>query len=312
MTSTALVTTGDEEGRFTPAPMMSSEWSMIQEQAAIMARTEVVPKQYRGKPDDIIAGALMGRELGFGLATSLRLIDVIEGNPELNAEGKLALIRSRGHSVKGTVDDNEARLVGVRADNGDSMEVVFTWAEAERITFPDYQWSGPRDARVKTKVGETKLTDKDNWQNYRQDMLWSRAVSRLGRRLFGDVLQGFSYDRDEIETFTESDPLPQQVAEPIPMVRRAPVIDVKASDMPTDAARVDTPPAPAPVEAEPARRPQLNYIEKLLGNAGIESTDREGRHAKLSELLGRQVDHINPESLTKDEASKVIDALQTK
>src|SRR5688572_19437976 len=143
--------------------MMANEWAMIKEQASIMANTEVVPKQYRGKPDDIIAAGLYGRELGFGLATALNLIDVIEGNPEINAEGKLALIRSRGHSVTGGVDDEKAWMRGRRADTGDEMEVVFTYEEAQRIKIK--KWTGVQGQRKST---ETPLTEKDNWKNFRQ------------------------------------------------------------------------------------------------------------------------------------------------
>lgn len=310
-----------------PGQMMAAEWDMMRQQAEIMARTEVVPKQFRGKPDDIIAAALYGRELGFGLATSLVLIDVIEGNPELNAEGKLSLIRSRGHSVQGYVNEEEARLVGTRIDNGDTLEVVFTYAEAEKVQIAS--WTGDRNNRRKTM---TPLVAKDNWQNFRQDMLWARAVSRLGRRLFGDVLQGFSYDRDEIEAHIMGDDESQAavaVAKPIPMVRRRP--DLADNDMPP-------PPAPAPAASEDdasdvlergevidavtvedqqaapqtedvkmASSAQHKFIEKLLGAEGIEADDREARHAKVSEIVGRQVTSLN--ELTSRDASKVIDTL---
>lgn len=298
-----------------PAPMMAAEWDMIRVQADHLARSKVVPKQYRGEPDDIIAAALYGRELGFGIATSLNLIDVIEGNPEINAEGKLSLIRARRHSVQGYVNEDEARLIGVRADNGDTMEVVFTYEEAQRIKVSS--WSGPQNNRRKV---ESSLTDKDNWRNFRQDMLWARAVSRLGRRLFGDVLQGFSYDRDEIEShiLEAYEPEPAAVAKPIPMVRRRPdvseqaPIDVEATETEgtsTQAASDDTPQASTGAKSvNPASPAQHKFIEKLLGTkADLEAHDREGRHAKVGEILGRTVESLN--DLTSPEASKVIDTL---
>lgn len=285
---------------------------MIQSQAEIMARTEVVPKQYRGKPDDVIAAGLMGRELGFGIATSLRLIDVIEGNPELNAEGKLSLIRSRGHSVRQIkLDDSGCVLYGKRCDNGDELEVSFTWGEAERITYDT--WEGPKGNKSKVKK---RLVDKDNWQNYRQDMLWSRTVSRLGRRLFGDVLQGFSYDRDEIESHIlgtdDAIDASATVAEPIPMVRRAPTMPDDGTeyaetveDTPTDATRVDTPPVSTGGVSMSAA--QHRYLEKLLGKEGLADDDRAGRHARVSKILDRPISSLS--ELTTRDASKVIDTL---
>ena len=309
-TTQAIVPIG--EGATAPAPILTNEWEMIQAQAAVLARTNFVPKQYRGKPDDIIAAALWGRELGFGVTTSLSLIDVIEGNPELNAEGKVALFRCRGHSIQGEVNKNGATVTGIRADNGDSLTVTFTFADATAA----------------------KITGNPSWQKYREDMLWARAVTRLGRRLFGDVLQGFSYSAEEIESFMgngHDEIVERPAAKPIPMVRRrpdlagttpaappapAPPVPPAASDVVVvvDAELVeDDEPTPEPEpeaaqsDVKMASPAQQKFLAKLLSQNGIDNADRDAVHAKVGELLGRKVESLN--ELTSRDASRIIDHL---
>lgn len=74
-------------------------WELLARQADVLASSAIIPRQYQGRPEDIIAAGLMGHELGWGVMTSLQLIHVVEGKPEVSAEGMVALIRRAGHSV---------------------------------------------------------------------------------------------------------------------------------------------------------------------------------------------------------------------
>lgn len=153
-------------------PPSSGEWATLQAQAEVLARTNYVPKAFRGKPDAILAVALLARELSLPPIAALSLIDDIDGSPTLSAEGKVAVVRAKGHSITGTASPTEAIVSGRRADTGDELEVTFTIAEAQRM----------------------RLTGKHNWQTAPADMLWARAVSRLCRRLFSDVTAGLTGD----------------------------------------------------------------------------------------------------------------------
>lgn len=156
------------------------DWQVIQQQASLLAKSNLVPKQFRGRADDIVVASLMARELGLGPIAALTYIDVIEGSPTVNAEGKVALVRQRGHSITGTADGNRAIAVGKRADNGDELEVVWSIEMAQRAG----------------------LANKQVWKQYPEAMLWSRAVSQLCRMLFSDVLMGMSYTSEEVEAFS--------------------------------------------------------------------------------------------------------------
>lgn len=146
----------------------ADEFDRIVTIAERIARTELVPRQYRGRPDDIIAAAIMGAEAGFGIMTSLRYVFVIDGKPEYSTEAFLALVRRAGHSVTGTVSNTKATVTGVRRDTGDTITVDYTIDDAKAAG----------------------LLGKGVWKKHQKDMLWARAVSALRRRLFPDVALG--------------------------------------------------------------------------------------------------------------------------
>ena len=65
-----------------------------------VCQTELVPKQYRDRPDAALGAILMGRELRLQPMQSLSMIDVIDGMPSLSAELMNAMVRKAGHSIK--------------------------------------------------------------------------------------------------------------------------------------------------------------------------------------------------------------------
>jgi hypothetical protein len=155
---------------------VTTPWDILNRQAAVLAESAIVPARYQGHPEDIIAAGLMGHEVGWGVMTSLQLIHVVEGKPEISAEGMVALVRRAGHSMTGEVSPEAATVRGKRGDNGDEMDYSFTQSDAKRAD----------------------LAGKTNWRRYPSSMLWARAVSQLCRMLFPDVLLGMSYVAGEI------------------------------------------------------------------------------------------------------------------
>src|SRR5690554_6060748 len=93
----------------------------------------------------------------------------VRGKVEMTAAMMNQMIRMRGHSV--TKDkksnDQECILHGKRADNGDTWVASFSIADAKRAGI--YQ---------------------NQWMKYPTDMLFARALSRLARQLFPDVIKG--------------------------------------------------------------------------------------------------------------------------
>lgn len=145
--------------------------------AAAIAKSSFIPNEYRGKPGDILAAILAGYELGIGPMQALQSYSVIQGKPTLKAEVQVALVRKAGHSLT-IVEETPTSVTvkGQRADNSDEMTFTYT----------------------KTMADQAGLTGKPNWKQYPEAMLWARAVTIVIRRLFADVLAGFSYTPDDM------------------------------------------------------------------------------------------------------------------
>jgi len=93
-------------------------------------------------------------------------------------------IRSAGHSVKVTEHTRDkCVIIGVRKDNGDSYKSEFDM----------------EDAKLAGLLGSP------TWKSYPKDMLYNRAIARLGRVLFSDVV-GACYSEDEGHDIAGVDP----------------------------------------------------------------------------------------------------------
>jgi hypothetical protein len=91
-----------------------------------------------------------------------------------------AKIRQAGHSIQIEFGEDETngkycKIVGKRKDNGDSLTIIYGMAHA--------QMAG--------------LSAKDNWKKNPREMCYCRAMGRIGRMLFADILGG-SYASGEI------------------------------------------------------------------------------------------------------------------
>lgn len=165
-----------------------AELNAISVIAERLASSGIVPVPYRGKPDDVVAAILMGRELGIGPMQSLKDIAVIDGKPALAAHLQLAVLRRAGvQIIESYVDDNRA-IITARRPDGEVGTVEWTYEEASKV-----------------KVGNSgkTLIDKDNWKNYRQDMLWARTVGRWTRRFGSDLVAGMPYTAEEVRDFED-------------------------------------------------------------------------------------------------------------
>jgi len=158
-----------------------------------------------------------GREVGLTTMQALRSVYVVNGMPAWTGQGALALIRgSESCSMPpviqhvGEGDQYRAVIRFQRTNMPEPVEVSFSVADAKR-------------AKLWGKAGP--------WTEYPDDMLMWRAVGRMGKEYFSDVLNGISiveetrdYPKGEttisVEPPSEPDPLlidagePEELAEP--------------------------------------------------------------------------------------------------
>jgi hypothetical protein len=165
------------------APVGPVELETMIRQADLLSQSTIIPRDYRGKPANVLVAAMTGRTFGWDVMTAMRNGHVIEGTWTIKPEAMLALIRRAGHSVTGETSPEGATVVGKRGDTGDEMSVTFTMADAVRAG----------------------LAAKTNWKQYPQAMCWARAVSQLARMLFADVTLGLSYTPEELGAEVDAD-----------------------------------------------------------------------------------------------------------
>ncbi len=145
-----------------------------------MAKQANLSKMYRNIGDEsgIAMVMLAGREMGISPMMALNGgLNIIQGKVEISARMMNALIRKAGHSI--TIKestDQICTIIGTRADNKDVASVSYTFAEAQKAGL------------VKPSGG---------WVKCPKDMCFARALSRLARQLFPDVI-GIGYIEGEI------------------------------------------------------------------------------------------------------------------
>lgn len=130
-----------------------------------------------GGEEKILMILLAALELGIRPLQALNGgIHNIQGKVEISARLMNSMIRRAGHSITVRQCDCKICIIdGKRSDNGDSFTASFSMEDA-------------------TKAG---LAARDVWRKYTEDMLYARAMSRLARRLFPDII-GTAYVEGEI------------------------------------------------------------------------------------------------------------------
>lgn len=139
----------------------------------MLASSSLVPKNFQGKPSDILVAVQWGAEVGLPPMSALNGIAVINGKPSLYGDAALSLVT--GHPQYGghqeSIEGEEASCTIVRVVNGKEVATVRTFSkkDAER-------------ARLWGKMGP--------WKDYPKRMLAMRARGFAIRDAFPDALKG--------------------------------------------------------------------------------------------------------------------------
>jgi hypothetical protein len=144
-----------------------------------VSNTEMIPTQYRGKPDAVLACFIAGREIGLSPMESVRSFHIIEGKPSMSAELMHTLALRAGHDI--WIVEADRKGCTVRCHHRD-------WPQDRTI---DVRWD-EEDAQAAGLVG------KGNWKKYARAMFRSRAVSEAIRQVCPEVLVGATYTAEEL------------------------------------------------------------------------------------------------------------------
>lgn len=173
-----------------PSAIVPRTFAEAQAMCAALASANLVPKAFRGAPADMVIVVMHGAELGIPPMASLRLFTTWDGVPRLMAEGVRAVILSHPeieYFEPQSCSETSATWVGKRRGRPEKSAT----------------WTIERAKRA-------RLTEKEVWQKYPEDMLNARASMQLGRMIAADLIAGMvsleeARDGDFIEaSFTET------------------------------------------------------------------------------------------------------------
>lgn len=143
-----------------------------------LARTNFVPKNYRGNPNDILCAIQMGAELGLSPMLSLQNIAVINDRPSIYGDAMLAICKASPlcESIEEYLDGDQSQI-----------ETLTAICKVRRRGFKNeitgsFSWEDAKKAGLATKAGA--------WLSYPKRMLQMRARGFALRDAFPDLLNG--------------------------------------------------------------------------------------------------------------------------
>ena len=118
---------------------------------------------------------ITAHDLGIPISKALNGgFHIVQGKIVMSAGLMNDMIRKAGHSLNIVVEDNKCMIVGKRKDNGDTIRIDYSMKDAEIAG----------------------LHNSPTWKKHPKDMLYNRAMTKVARMLFSDVI-GNAYSEDE-------------------------------------------------------------------------------------------------------------------
>jgi hypothetical protein len=138
--------------------------------AGLLAKSDIVPKDYQGKPGNVLVAIQWGMEIGLQPMQAMQNIAVINGRPSIWGDAMIALVRAcpAFEYITETQTDREATCVIKRKGEPEAVR-TFSLEDAKRAGLLGK--SGP-------------------WTQYPKRMMQMRARSWALRDVFPDVLKG--------------------------------------------------------------------------------------------------------------------------
>lgn len=194
-------------GRMLERAVDDNNLPAMQEICTLIASTDFCPKDYQGKPANVMVAIDLGRAVGLPPLQSLQTIAVINGRPSIYGDGLLAVILARGGDVEETphIDEPTGEVVGwtcraIRPGHADKVQ-TYTIDDAKRANL--WGKSGP-------------------WKTNPGRMMQFRARGFAARDQFADWLNGM-ITTEEARDIIDVDPETGEILRggPVPAPRQA-------------------------------------------------------------------------------------------
>lgn len=172
------MSTIEQTNQFSLAPRT---FDQLMRFADLVANSGMVPRDYVGKPANIVVAVQMGFEIGLQPIQSLQNISVINGRPALWGDALPAIVYASGlceYIEESISEDGQIATCKVKRINKPEIKQTFSM----------------QDAKI------ANLLHKDNWKYYPKRMLQRRARNFALNDAFPDVLKGMPISED-VEDF---------------------------------------------------------------------------------------------------------------
>ena len=160
----------------------------------MLASLPTTPERFQGKPRDMLAVVLVGRELGVKPMSSINNLYLVDGDVAMKGKLMSALVHRAGHQLRIKIKASEVTASAHRRD-----PYTHKLEKVGEVTF------GQDDAE------QAGLSDKPAYENF-PTIMWSwRAISALCRVYFSDVLEGVGYVPDDLGIVTPPEMIPDDI-----------------------------------------------------------------------------------------------------
>ena len=154
------------------------------EYAKLISESDLAPKDFKGKPGNVLIAIQMGIEVGLKPMQAIQNIAVINGRPALWGDAMLALVQT--HPLCETIVERIS-------DDGS-----IAYSTVKRRGEQEYTYSFSKDQAKQAGL----LTKPGPWMQYTSRMLQMRARSFALRDKFADVLKGIAM-REEVADYQD-------------------------------------------------------------------------------------------------------------
>lgn len=143
--------------------------------ARILAGSDMVPKDYQGKPGNVLVAIQMGAELGLAPMQAIQNIAVINGRPSLWGDAILAVVRAHRHF--GSIQEMDIADI----TEAEKATCILT-RKGEQPHTSTFSVEDAKRAGLWGKSGP--------WKQYPSRMMQLRARAFACRNVFPDALRG--------------------------------------------------------------------------------------------------------------------------
>jgi len=168
-----------------------AKYELAKRVAQSLANSNLVPSDYRGKPNDVFVAINMGSELGMEPFQAIQSIAVIEGKPCLYGDGLIGVVRASPKClwIEETLSEDGKTATCRTQRDGDPNPVTAQYSMTDAM--------------------QAGIDSKFNWKKHPKRMLQMRARAYCLRDAYPDLLKGLGV----VEERQDHDDTPPPVTE---------------------------------------------------------------------------------------------------